>query len=239
MSTWTTAQALDYVEAPLYPQHSSDSHLPNPPYWVAPRRLAGDDDALADQVGAALTSAGWRMWPTVCDTLLYGSRNELCGAEWTRAACPFELSDLPVAWQVSARSHPASALPEWNAYFTAGVPNEALTDFLLALDARQDPASSFDGPETVLAAVCAQGWVRDIDLPTPQPSLPARLPASRCRQAWAEPGVGDPYLWCASSSVSVPPDLVAIFASSLASPRAPVHAARRSGGAAHRHPVRG
>ncbi|WP_442817341.1 DUF317 domain-containing protein [Streptomyces sp. NBC_01216] len=37
-------------------------------------------------------------------------------------------------------------------------------------------------------------------------------------RAWAEPVVGDPYLWCASFSASVPHDLVAIFASSVASP---------------------
>ncbi|MEU4065896.1 DUF317 domain-containing protein [Streptomyces wedmorensis] len=37
-------------------------------------------------------------------------------------------------------------------------------------------------------------------------------------QAWAEPLVGDAYLWCAAFSGSTPHDLVAIFASSLASP---------------------
>ncbi|MFE7952421.1 DUF317 domain-containing protein [Streptomyces sp. NPDC057426] len=37
-------------------------------------------------------------------------------------------------------------------------------------------------------------------------------------QAWAEPVVGGPYLWCASFRASVPHDLAAIFASSLASP---------------------
>ncbi|MFI8965598.1 DUF317 domain-containing protein [Streptomyces sp. NPDC053493] len=50
------------------------------------------------------------------------SPNGLCGAEWTRAAYSFQLGDPPVAWQVSARSHSGSGLPEWNAYFTAGVP---------------------------------------------------------------------------------------------------------------------
>ncbi|WP_341846333.1 DUF317 domain-containing protein [Streptomyces regalis] len=37
-------------------------------------------------------------------------------------------------------------------------------------------------------------------------------------QAWAQPVLGAPYLWCASFSASVPYDLVAAFASSLASP---------------------
>ncbi|WP_405872815.1 DUF317 domain-containing protein [Streptomyces zaomyceticus] len=224
------------MEAPLYPQRSSDPYLPDPTYWVTPRHLAGDDDALADRVGAALLVADWWMWPTARDTLLYVSPSGLCGAEWTRAACPFELGDLPVAWQVSSRSHSTSALPEWKAYFTAGVPHEALTDFLRALDVRPDPAASFDGPETVLAAVCAQGWARDIDRPhsaAVAPGLSAGIsleevpplvrdadprPGQFGWQAWAEPVVGGPYLWCASFSAGVPHDLVAIFAAALASP---------------------
>ncbi|MFJ2895870.1 DUF317 domain-containing protein [Streptomyces sp. NPDC087218] len=127
--------------------------------------MAGDDESLADQVDAALSSAGRQMWPTARDTLLCTSPNGLCGAEWTRAACSFELGGIPVARQISARSHPGSGLPEWNAYFTGGVPCEALTDFLLALDARAEPAFSFDDPEIALAAVRAQGWLRDIDRP--------------------------------------------------------------------------
>ncbi|WP_086826754.1 DUF317 domain-containing protein [Streptomyces sp. NRRL B-24572] len=224
------------MEAPLYPQHSSDSRPPEHPYRGTPRHLAGDDEALADQVGAALAAAGWRMWPTARDTLLYTSPNGLCGAEWTRAACSFELGDLPVAWQISARSHPSSTLPEWNAYFTAGVPHETLTDFLLALDARTEPAFCFDGPEAVLVAVCAQGWARDIDRPRTAalaPGLTAGIsleqvpslvrdadprPERLGWQAWAEPRVGDAYLWWAAFSGSTPHDLVAIFASSLASP---------------------
>ncbi|MBP2582241.1 hypothetical protein J3A78_002719 [Streptomyces sp. PvR006] len=85
------------------------------------------------------------MWPTARDTLLYTSPNGLCGAEWARAACSFERGDLPVAWQIAARSHSGSTLPEWNAYFTSGVPHETLTDLLLALDARTEPAFCFDG----------------------------------------------------------------------------------------------
>ncbi|WP_430381569.1 DUF317 domain-containing protein [Streptomyces fradiae] len=220
----------------LYRQHHDDFSLSGPMYWVTPRYLAGDDESLADQVDAALSSAGWRMWPTARDTLLYTSPNGLCGAEWTRAACSFELGDLPVAWQISARSHPGSGLPEWNAYFTAGIPHEALTDFLLALAARTEPAFSFGSPEIVLAAVCAQGWVRDIDRPhiaALAPGLSAGIsleevpplvrdadprPGRFGWQAWAEPSVGDPYLWCATFSGSTPHDLVAIFAASLASP---------------------
>ncbi len=220
----------------LYLHHRDEHSHSNPTYWVTPRHLAGDDESLADQVAATLSSAGWRMWPTARDTLLYTSPNGLCGAEWTRAACSFELGDLPVAWQISARSHPDSGLPEWNAYFTAGVPHEALTDFLLALEARTDPAFSFDGPEIVLSAACAQGWVRDIDRPliaALAPGLSAGIsleevpplvrdadprPGRFGWQAWAEPSVGTSYLWCATFSGSTPHDLVAIFAASLASP---------------------
>ncbi|MGV9691119.1 DUF317 domain-containing protein [Streptomyces sp. NPDC003444] len=89
-----------------------------------------------------------------------------CAAPSGRAPpAPSSLGDLPVAWQVSARPHPTSALTEWNAYFTAGLPHEALTDFFLALGARTELAFSFGGPEAVVAAVCAQGWARDIDRP--------------------------------------------------------------------------
>ncbi|QES06165.1 DUF317 domain-containing protein [Streptomyces venezuelae] len=176
------------------------------------------------------------MWPTARDTFLYTSPTGLCGAEWTRAACSFELGDLPVAWQVSARTRPDSALPEWNAYFTAGLPHEALTDFLLALGARTELTFSFGGPEAVVAAVCAQEWARDIDRPRTAalaPGLSAGVsleevpplvrdadprPGRFGWQAWTEPVVGDQYLWCASFSSSVPHDLVAIFVSSLSSP---------------------
>ncbi|MCX4659158.1 DUF317 domain-containing protein [Streptomyces uncialis] len=203
--------------------------------WVSPRHLAGDDDAPTDLTGAALTSAGWRMWPTARQTLLHVSPDDLCGAEWVRASFPFELGGLPVAWQITARSHPASAMREWNAYFTAGTPPEAIVDFLLALDARAEPHAPSGGPETVLDALTGQGWYRDIDRPRttatdpgftatvslesvpqhvfdadPRPDLPGW-------QAWAEPTLGTP-LWCATFSSSTPHDLVAAFAASLASP---------------------
>jgi len=99
------------MEAPLYPHHSSNSLHPDsqqPLYWVTPRHLAGDDGALAEQVGATLTSLGWRMWPTSRNTLMYVSPDGLYGAEWILAAYPFELGGLPVAWQLSSRSHATS-----------------------------------------------------------------------------------------------------------------------------------
>lgn len=207
--------------------------------WVLPRHLAGDDGALEERIGETLTGMGWRMWPTSRNTLLYVSPDELRGAEWILAAHPFELGGLPVAWQLSVRPHKDSAMTEWNVYFTAGVPHEALADLLLALDARAEPDTGFAEPEAVLSALCAQGWFRDVDRPYTTASdpgfsssvsletLPPLIHDSDPRpdlvgwQAWAEPILGAPYLWCASFSASVPHDLVAAFASSLASP-APV-----------------
>ncbi len=127
-------------------------------------------------------------------------------------------------------------MTEWNAYFTTGLPHEAVTDLPVALDARDTPGDDVMGPEAVLTALTARGWIRDVDRPRttvtdtsfcssvsleavppliqdadPRPDLPGW-------QAWAEPVRGTPYLWCTSFSASVPHDLVAAFASSLASP---------------------
>jgi hypothetical protein len=207
-------------------------------YWVTPRHLAGDDDALAERIDDTLSDLGWRMWPTSRQTLLYVSPDGLCGAEWVLAAYPFELGGLPVAWQLSARSHAASVITEWNAYFTAGVPYEALAGLLAEIDSRKTLDVDFEGPgpETVLSALSAHGWLRDVD----RPRTTAVDPGFSCSvslemvppfiedadprpdlvgwQAWAEPVLGVPYLWCASFSASVPHGLVAAFASSLASP---------------------
>ncbi|MFG3364257.1 DUF317 domain-containing protein [Streptomyces sp. NPDC048156] len=205
-------------------------------YWVTPRHLAGDDGALAEQVSDVLTAIDWRVWPTARNTLLHLSPDGSCGAEWLLASNPFQLGGLPVAWQVSARSRTDSVMVEWNAYFTIGVPYEALTDFLLALDARSAPHKGFDGPDVVLAELGARGWFRDADRPHTtafDPGFAASIslellpplvqdadprPDQLGWQAWAELGLGDPYLWCASFSASVPHDLVAVFAASVAAP---------------------
>ncbi|MFC9228360.1 DUF317 domain-containing protein [Streptomyces decoyicus] len=223
----------------MYPHHPLDPSHPNSPdptYWVTPRHLAGDDDALAERIGDTLTGLGWRMWPTSRNTLLYVSPDGLRGAEWILAAYPFELGGLPVAWQLSARPHPASAMTEWNAYFTAGVPHEALTDLLLALDAHEAPDTGFEGAEAVLTALTTRGWLRDLDRPRTTASDPGFSASVSLEtlgpliqdadprddllgwQAWAEPVLGAPYLWCAGFSASVPHELVAAFASSLAAP---------------------
>ncbi|WP_184905391.1 DUF317 domain-containing protein [Streptomyces europaeiscabiei] len=232
----------DPTEAPLHPHHPSepsDPDSPDPVYWVTPRHLAGDDGALAERIGETLAGLGWRMWPTSRHTLLYVSPDELRGAEWILAAYPFELGGLPVAWQLSARPDATSVVPAWNAYFTAGVPYEAITDLLVAIDAREAPDLGSEGSETVLNTLSARGWIRDVD----RPRTTATDPGFSCNvslemlppliqdadprpdlvgwQAWAEPVVSAPYLWCASFSTSVPHELVAAFVASLASP-APV-----------------
>ncbi|BBC35152.1 hypothetical protein SGFS_064460 [Streptomyces graminofaciens] len=111
-----------------------------------------------------------------------------------------------------------------------------LADLLAAIDTRETPEVGLTGPETVLNALCARGWIRDLD----RPRTTATDPGFSCNvslemlppliedadprpdlvgwQAWADPVPGAPYLWCASFSASVPHDLVAAFASSLASP---------------------
>lgn len=207
--------------------------------WVTPRHLAGDDGELAEQIGGTLTGLGWRMWPTSRHTLLYVSPDELLGVEWILASHPFELGGLPIALQLSARTHATSAMTEWNAYFTTGVPYEALSDLLTALDDRAIPDSAITGPDVVLTALTARGWIRDVDRPRTTATDPGfsssvsleivppliqdadPRPELLGWQAWAEPVLGAPYLWCASFSASVPHDLVAAFAASLASP-APV-----------------
>ncbi|WP_443055619.1 DUF317 domain-containing protein [Streptomyces sp. NBC_00690] len=227
------------TEAPLHPHHLNDPSRPDSPdpvYWVTPRHLAGDDGVLAERIGDSLAGLGWRMWPTARHTLLYVSPDGPCGAEWILAAHPFELGGLPVAWQLSARPHAASAMAEWNAYFTSGVPYEALADLLVALDAREAPDVGCAGPDTVVNALSARGWVRDVDRPhttaidpgfsssVSLEMLPPLIEDADPRpdlagwQAWAQPVLRAPYLWCASFSASVPHDLVAAFAYSLASP---------------------
>lgn len=226
------------MEAPLnspssrYPSAST----PDPFYWVNPRHLAGDDGVLADRICDTLAEAGWTSWTTARSTLLLLSANGLCGAEWIRTDNAFLLGELPVAWQISARSHRDSALAEWNAYFTPGTPHEAVADFLLAVQARTDPAVNYCGPEVVMSALTAMGWPRDFDQPETT-AWDAGLSAGFTRgplppgiqdgdprpdlmgwQAWAEPVLGAPYLWCATFSASTPHDLVASFASSIASP---------------------
>ncbi len=127
-------------------------------------------------------------------------------------------------------------MTEWNAYFTCGVPYEALADLLIAIDAPTMPGTGFAGPETVLKALGTQGWFRDVDRPRTTAMDPGFCASVSLEllpplvldadprpdlvgwQAWAESSPGAPYLWCSTFSASVPHDLVAAFASSLASP---------------------
>lgn len=217
--------------------HAPAPEPADPAYWITPRHLAGDDGALAEQVGNALTGLGWSCWTTSRRTLVHVSPDGLRGAEWILADEPLQLGGLPVAWEISARTDPGHALLAWTAYFTAGTPHEALTAFVLTLDARDDPAFGLDGPECVVAALTARGWRPDEALASAWSpeltscftwcTLPALIEDQDPRedlagwQAWAEPAADRPYVWCATFSHSTPHDLVAAFASALADP-APV-----------------
>ncbi|MFI2351004.1 DUF317 domain-containing protein [Streptomyces sp. NPDC019443] len=251
------------MEAPLYPDPLLDPSTSNrgalPSYWVGPRHLAGDDGRLYDAIADTLAGLGWtslvivrgRQEPdeapedrqVLRSTVLHISPDSLRWAQWVLPDEPFQLGGLPIAWQVSARSDASSPLAEWSAYFTLDVPGEVLTDFLLALDECDHPTASLTGPEVVLDAVTAQGWLREADQPhstAVHPTFTSRLSLSEVPpliqdadpsalttgpdetgpfgwQAWAEPAVGAPYLWAVSFGASVPHDLVAAFAHSLSS----------------------
>lgn len=250
------------MEAPLHPDFPLDPSAPNSAQaasWVGPRHLAGDDGRLYDAVADTLAGLGWTSLTIVRgrqemdeapedrqvlrSTVLHISPDTLRWAQWVLADEPFHLGELPIAWQVSARADMSSPLAQWSAYFTPDVPGEVLVDFLVALDARDQPAVPLGGAELVLDAVTAHGWLRDIDQPgagamdptfTSHVSLgevppliqdadPRALVAEADEagpggwQAWAEPVLGAPCLWAASFGASVPHDLVAVFAGALSS----------------------
>ncbi|MFJ4972071.1 DUF317 domain-containing protein [Streptomyces sp. NPDC088755] len=250
------------MEAPLYPEFPTDpsaAHGGPPAFWVGPRHLAGDDGRLYDVVADTLSGLGWtsltvvrgRHEPdeapedrlVVRSTVLHISPDALRWAQWALPDEPFLLGGLPVAWQVSARAESSSPLAQWSAYFTRDVPGEAVVDFLVALDASDQPTEPLAGPEMVLDAVAAHGWFRDFDQPqgaaadptfTSQISLgevPPLIQDSDPRvlaaeydetgmagwQAWAEPTLGAPWLWAASFAAGVPHHLAAAFAASLSS----------------------
>ncbi|MFD4022322.1 DUF317 domain-containing protein [Streptomyces sp. NPDC058576] len=250
------------MEAPLYPDfppHSSTPRGGQPAFWVGPRYLAGDDGVLYDVVADTLASLGWTSLTIVRgrhepdeapedrqvlrSTVLHISPDALRWAQWGLADEPFVLGELPIAWQVSARAEVSSPLAQWSAYFTRDVPGEAVVDFLVALDASDQPAVPLSGSELVLEAVDAHGWFRDSDQPQAaatdptftthislgevppliQDSDPRVLAAEYDEtgpagwQAWAEPALSAPWLWAASFAASVPQDLVAAFAASLSS----------------------
>ncbi|MFF0740555.1 DUF317 domain-containing protein [Streptomyces sp. NPDC004111] len=251
------------MEAPLYPDFfrgpPTPADTPNA-YWVGPRHLAGDDGRLYDAVAEALDGLGWtsltlvrgRQEPdeapegrqVLRSTVLHISPDTLRWAQWVLADEPFHLGDLPIAWQVSARADTSSPLAAWSAYFSPDVPGEVLADFLGALDARDQPTAQLGGPNLVLDAVTAHGWLRDIDHPqagATDPSFTAHVtfgevpaliqdanpralttgadePGLAGWQAWAEPTFGGPCLWTVSFGASVPQDLIAVFAASMSAP---------------------
>ncbi|WP_405496303.1 DUF317 domain-containing protein [Streptomyces sp. NBC_00096] len=202
--------------------------------WVSPRHLAGDDGELAERVGDELVGAGWSYWVTARRTLFYASPDQLRCAEWVMAdPLTTELADLPVAWEISAREDSSRATVNWTAYFTRGVPYEAVATFALAVADRTEPAWGFDGPEAVPEMLVPGGWQGDVDDPNftlwddsftacmtraplpggihdqdPRPDMPGW-------QAWSQPEVAGPYLWVAAFSTSTPHELVAAFAAGL------------------------
>ncbi|MHA4818956.1 SPDY domain-containing protein [Streptomyces aculeolatus] len=248
------------MEAPLYSGFPIDPSAPMGAacvYSVRPRHLAGDDGRPYDAVADALGGLGWTCLTTVRgrrepdeapedrqvlrSTVLHISPDSLCWAQWVLADEPFHLGDLPIAWQVSARTD-TSSLAAWSAYFTTGVPGEAVADLLAALDAHTQPAAPLVRPELVVDAVTAHGWLRDADQsagatdptvishvslgevpPLIQDADPRTLtgepdePGPHGWQAWAQLAPDAPYLRAASFSASVPNDLVAAFAASLSS----------------------
>ncbi|WP_045563622.1 DUF317 domain-containing protein [Streptomyces sp. FxanaA7] len=250
------------MEAPLNANHPFDPSTPNqalPAYWVGPRHLAGDDGRLYDTVADTLAGLNWtslviirgRQEPdeapedrqVLRSTVLHISPDTLRWAQWVLPDEPFHLGDLPIAWQVCAREQATTPLAQWSAYFTPGVPGEALADFLVAVNARDHPTAALTGPELVLDAVTAHGWIRDIDHPesgATDPTLTSHLSLGEVPpliqdgdpraltveedaarplgwQAWAEPALAASCLWAVSFGASVPHDLVAAFAASLSS----------------------
>ncbi|MFD4577477.1 DUF317 domain-containing protein [Streptomyces sp. NPDC058417] len=250
------------MEAPLYPDVPPDPSTPyggQPAYWVGPRHLAGDDGNLYGNVADTLAGLGWTSltivrgrrepeekpedYEVLRSTVLHISPDALRWAQWMLGDEPFHLGDLPVAWQISARADTTSPLASWSSYFTTDVPGEVVADFLVALDARTGPTATLTGPQLVLDAVCAHGWLRDVDQPhaaATDPTFTSHV--SLCEvppliqdgdprvlttepgaagpagwQAWAQPALGAPFLWAASFGSSVPHDLVAAFATSLSS----------------------
>ncbi|MEW1724794.1 DUF317 domain-containing protein [Streptomyces sp. NPDC093109] len=247
------------MEAPLYPDFPPDPSTPRggrPAFWVGPRHLAGDDERLYDAVADTLAGLGWTSLTIVRgrhvqdeapedrqvlrSTVLHISPDALRWAQWSLADEPFHLGKLPIAWQISARAETSSPIAQWSAYFTRDVPGEAVADFLVALDARDQAVVPLAGSELVLDAVAAHGWFRDIDQPQAAATDPTftshislgevppliqdadpRVLGAEERpdgwQAWAEPAHGAPCLWAASFAAGVPHDLVAAFAASLSS----------------------
>ncbi len=221
--------------------------------------MAGDDGRLYDTVADMLVELGWtsltivrgRQEPdevpedrqVVRSTVLHISPDNLRWAQWLLPDEPFHLGERPIAWQVSAREDVYTPFARWSAYFTPDVPGEVLADFLVALDARDQPVAPRAGPEQVLDVVTAHGWLRDIDQPhagATDPAFTSHLSLGEVPpliqdgdprtfmtesgeegpagwQAWAEPLMGAPCLWAASFAAGVPHDLVAAFAASLSS----------------------
>lgn len=125
------------LEAHLHPDFPFDPPSPTSipsAYWVGPRHLAGDDGRLYGSVVETLGRLGWtsltivrgRQEPdevpedreVLRSTVLHISPDSLRWAQWVLPDEPFHLGNLPIAWQVSARTDLSSPLAHWSAYFT-------------------------------------------------------------------------------------------------------------------------
>ncbi|RBL87137.1 hypothetical protein DDE05_05645, partial [Streptomyces cavourensis] len=122
------------MEAYLHPDFPigppSPTNVPSA-YWVGPRHLAGDDGRPYDAVADTLAGLGWtsltivrgRQQPdealedrqVLRSTVLHIGPDSLRWAQWVLPDEPFHLGNLPIAWQVSARSDPSSPLAQWSA----------------------------------------------------------------------------------------------------------------------------
>jgi hypothetical protein len=94
-------------------------------------------------------------------TLLYVSPDELCGVVWILANYPFELGGLPVALQLSARSHAASGRSEWKAYFPLGVhpaPTSPAAQVVLRLALTRLPGEEAPGLEDLPGVAAFGPW---------------------------------------------------------------------------------
>ncbi|MFD8195687.1 DUF317 domain-containing protein [Streptomyces sp. NPDC047980] len=228
-----SAPALGGAPEPRFPLDPSDTNSTQSAYWVGPRHLAGDDGRLYDAVADTLAGLGWtsltivrgRQEPedapearqVLRSTVLHISPDNLRRAQWVLPDEPFHLGSCRSPGR-SPRADTSSPLAQWSAYFTSDVPGEVLVDFLVALDARDQPAVPLAGPELVLDAVTAHGWIRDIGQPgagATDPTFTSHLSLSEVPpliqdgdpraltaeadeagpagwQAWAEPVLGAP-----------------------------------------------
>ncbi|KPI02901.1 protein of unknown function DUF317 [Actinobacteria bacterium OK074] len=221
------------------PSEDSKTRPTSPParYRVSPRYLAGDDDALTEQVCDTLLAHRWTLWTTRHQELHLFDPEQLRIAEYLPLTPQLLLDHDPVVWQFCVRPH-REALPLWNAYVTANTPHEVVTAFVDALATEKDvvtPASHQEA-RSALAPLARAGWAPDPTDPTctyyaPRLQACATLcllppevedsnsrPSARGWLAWAESENDGVRQWAAAFSPSTPAALVTRFCTALANP---------------------